>query len=201
MPDLLTGLFGWGMADNFPLIPTLKDLPDEVQALRDDRNRAFVWNYMFNGADGAKAARAAGFSDVKDGAKVRAHVLLQRPDIQTALRALSIRYMFSLAPKAVFRLGELLDKPNHRQHAKAIEMTLSRTGFAERTALDVNVSGRVEVSHTNEAVEQLRMFRDMGVAREKLVEMFGFSGLERYERMLVEADAKLIEHEPAPAAK
>jgi len=40
------------------------------------------------------------------------------------------------------------------------------------------------------------------VAREKLVEIFGFSGLPRYEKMLAEQDRRalpgsVIEHEPA----
>lgn len=195
LPDKITGISISGMADVFPLMPPLPDLPEAVVALRDERQRSFVWHYMLNGGDGAKAARLSGYSDVKEACKVRASQLLQRADIQAALQELCTRYLFSLAPKAVFRLGKLLDDPKHKHHAKAIDMTLSRTGFGERTAVDVNVSGSVQVNHTREAVEQLRMFRGMGVPREKLVEIFGFSGLERYEKMLVEADAKVIEHE------
>lgn len=153
---------------------------------------------MFNGADGAKAARAAGYSDVKEGCKVRAHWLLHRADIQKALQELCTKYLFSLAPKAIFRLGGLLDKPNHRHHAKAIEMTLSRTGHGERTALDVNVSGGVTVSRTEDALDTLRTLRSLGVPREKLVETFGFSGLARYEKLLDAAaagEAKQIEGE------
>ena len=68
--------------------------------------------------------------------------------------------------------------------------------------MDVNVSGEVYGSHTEEAVLQLKAFKVLGVSREKLVEMFGHSGLSRYEGMLAELEArnasretKLIEHE------
>lgn len=177
-----------------PVMPEFNDLPDGVQALRDPRWRAFVWAYTFNGGDGAKAARAAGFSDASEGAKVRAHVLLQRQDILDALREMGARYLFSLAPKALFRLGQLLDRPDHRHHAKAIDMTLSRTGFVERTGVDVNLSGEVRhVDHTTAAVEDLRRMRAMGVPQAQLEKVFGFSGLSRYEKLLAAEDAKLIE--------
>lgn len=181
-------------ADLIPLMPPETDLPPAVRELRDDRQRRFVWSYMLNGANGAAAARAAGYSDTAEGCKVRAHVLLHRDGIQRALRELCTKYLFSLAPKALIRLGELLDKPDHDKHVKAIEMVLSRAGFAERTAIDVNVSGHVTVNHTDAALEDLRRLKALGVPRERLIETFGFSGLERYERMLTD-QAKVIDGE------
>lgn len=179
-----------------PLMPPVQELPPAMQALRADRERAFVWLYMFNGANGSKAAREAGYSDVKEGAKVRAHGLLHRADIQEALRELTGKYLFSLAPVATIRLGALLKSKNERVALKAVDMTLSRTGFAERTALDVNVSGEVTVDHTDAAVADLRRLRELGLPREKLVETFGYSGLARYEKLLEAADkAKVVEAE------
>jgi len=46
------------------------------------------------------------------------------------------------------------------------------------------------VDHTAEAVAQLRLLKGLEVAREKLEEVFGFSGLARYERLLEIEDAK-----------
>jgi len=184
------------MTDAIPLLPPIADLPEPVQALRNERERAFVWHYMLNGANGSKAAKAAGYSDVKEGAKVRAHALLQRGDVQEALRALCTKYLFSLAPKALFRLSTLLGSENERVALKAVDMTLARTGFAERTALDVNVGGQVTVSHKDAAVEDLRRLKALGVPRAELERTFGFSGLTRYEKLLAAEDAKLIEHEP-----
>ena len=185
------------MTDVIPLIPPVQDLPEAVQALRNDRERAFCWHYMLNGADGAKAARAVGYSDVKEGAKVRAHALVHRADIQAALRELSQRYLFSLAPKALFKLSQHLDSDNEKVSLKATDMVLARTGFSERTSLDVNVSGEVKhIDHTQAAVADLRRLKGLGVPRAELEKVFGFSGLSRYERLLAAEDAKLIDVTP-----
>lgn len=186
------------MGEVIPLLPPASDLPEAVLALRTERERAFVWTYMFNGGDGAKAARAAGYSDVKEGAKVRAHGLLQRGDVQEALRSLCTKYLFSLAPVALVKLRKHLLSDNERVSLKAVDMTLSRTGHSERTALDVNVSGEVRhVDHTKAAVEDLRRLKSLGVPKPELEKVFGFSGLSRYERLLAADDAKLIEARPA----
>lgn len=174
------------MDEIVPIMPALSDLPEKFREMKDERRRAFSWHYVFNGANGAAAARAAGYSDSSDGAKVRAHGLLQRDDVQDAIKALSTRYLFSLAPKAILRLEELLDNPKHPKHDKAIEMALSRSGHGDRSSVDVNLSGTVTVNHTDQALNDLKMLRDMGASREMLVETFGFSGLERYEKMLAD---------------
>lgn len=181
------------MSDVVPLIPPTSELPEAVQALRTDRERVFVWAYMLNGANGSRAAKAAGYSDASEGCKVRAHGLLQREDIQSALKQLSIRYLHSLAPLALFKLREHLTSDNERISQKAVDMTLSRTGFAERTALDVNHSGSVAVNHKDAAVEDLRRLKALGVPRAELERTFGFSGLTRYERMLELEDKRPAE--------
>lgn len=181
-------------------MPEMADLPEQVSRLRDERWRKFAWAYVFGGAEGAAAARFAGYSDVGEGCKVRASGLLQRDDIQDAIKALTGKYLFSLAPKAVLRLGQILDNPKHGKHTKAIEMVLDRTGYEAKTGVEVNVSGSVTVNHTDEALADLRRLRDMGVPREKLLETFGFSGLSRYEKMLAEQDGKTIEHRAGETA-
>jgi hypothetical protein len=173
-----------------PIMPALHELPDALRELRDARHRAFVWNYVFNGANGSAAARVAGYSDHLEAAKVRAHHLLQRDDIQAAMAALTGRYLFTLAPKAILRLDALLDDPRHPKHVKAIELTLDRTGHPGKTTVDVNVSGSVQVNHIDAALNDLGRMLDMGVPREKLVEAFGFSGLQRFEKMLAERRAR-----------
>jgi hypothetical protein len=187
------------LAEDVPLMPPLAELPESVSRLREDRARKFVWFYMMGGANGAEAARAAGFSDHLDAAKVRAHHLLHRSDVQAALRDLGQRYLYNLMPKALVKLDELLDSKNAADRGKAIDRVLNRVpGFSERTGLDVNVQAEVTVNHTTAAVEDLRRLVALGVPREKLIETFGFSGLARYERMLAELDArapKVIEGE------
>lgn len=153
-------------------------------------HRKFAWAYLFSGGEGADSARAAGYSDVADGAKVRASELLQREDVHAALRELSTKYLFSLAPKAIARLGQILDSPQHPKHFNAIELTLSKTYFPERHQVEHHHTGSIELSHTDAALEALSYLKSMSVPREKLIEQFGHSGLTRYEKMLEERDAK-----------
>jgi hypothetical protein len=79
-------------------MPRLDDLPKALRDLRDERWRRFAWNYAFNGACGAYAARDAGYSDVKKGAAVRAHYLLRRDDVQAAIMALWGKYLSTPLP-------------------------------------------------------------------------------------------------------
>lgn len=192
--------------DTIPIMPDAADLPETLRDLKKPEWRKFVWAYVFNGANGAAAARAAGYSDHMERCKVTAHGLLQRDDVADAVKALCTKYLFSLAPKAILRLNELLDNPNHPKHDKAIDMALSRSGHGEKSTLDVNLSGSVSVNHTDAALDDLRRLKALGLAREKLVEIFGFSGLDRYEKMLAIADQRagvsretgaVIEHEPS----
>lgn len=171
-----------------------------MQSLRD-RERKFVWAFLLNSMtdgkeNGAQAARDAGYSDTGEGCKVRAHALLHREDVIDAMQEVAGRELRGLAIPAVAALGRLLAKPEHGDHRKAIEMVLERVAPA-RTQIDVNHSGEVNVNHTDAAIADLRRLKELGVPREKLLETFGFSGLDRYEKMLLEVDrkaGKVIEH-------
>lgn len=172
----------------------------KVQALRE-RERRFVWAYLINsmtevGANGSQSARDAGYSDVSEGAKVRAHHLLHRQDVQGAIQELAARELRGLALPALAALGSILRKPDHPDRQKVALSVLSRIGLGEQQAVNFNVSGEVTVNHTDSALDDLRRYLDLEVPRPKLIEIFGFSGLERYERMLAEREArapKLIE--------
>lgn len=181
-----------------PELPDREHWPPALAALKNDRHRKFAWAYLFSGGEGMASARAAGFSDTGEACKVRAFELLQRDDIHAALREISTKYLFSLAPKAIVRLGELLDKPDHSKHAKAIEMALGMTWFPQQTQVNHHHTGSIELSHTDAALEALAYLRSLNVPRETLVAQFGHSGLARYEKMLEERDRKMkvIEHEP-----
>lgn len=189
--------------DDIPLLPSPDQLSQPMQALRDDRHRKFAWAYMMGAANGAEAARWAGFSDSSGAAKVTAHHLLLRDDIQAALRDLGQRYLFNLMPKALMRLNALLDSPNKLDQGKAIERVLNRVkGFAEQQKVDVEVTGEVKIGVTDAALQDLRSLLALGVSREKLIETFGHSELPRLERMLLAAqqrseggEAKTIEHD------
>lgn len=169
------------------------ELGPRMQAL-PERERKFVWYYLTNeGApNGAQAARDAGYSDASEGAKVRAHQLLHRERVILALEEVGRKAFRGLLGPAIKATSALINDPKHPDHAKAVASTLSRLGLSERTGVDVNVSGEVQVNHTDQAVNDLRTLIGLGVAREKLVEIFGFSGLSRYERMLEEQNRRQI---------
>lgn len=171
----------------------------KILSLRE-RERKFVWAYMLNSMldgkeNGAQAARDAGYSDVAEGCKVRAHALLHRDDILDAMNEVAGRELRGLAIPAVVALTRLIQKPDHADHRKSIEMVLNRIGYGERTAVDVHVSGEVAVNHTDAAIDDLARLKELGVPREKLIETFGHSGLDRYERMLEKRAPKMIEGE------
>ncbi len=175
------------------------ELGPKMQAL-PERERKFVWFYLTNEGppNGAQAARDAGYSDVAEGAKVRAHGLLHRERVIQALEEVGKKAFRGLLGPAVKAAAQLIQNEKHIDHSKAVFTTLARLGLGEKSSVDVNVSGEVTVNHTDSALNDLRTLLGLGVAREKLVEIFGFSGLSRYEKMLVEADAKagrLIEGE------
>lgn len=166
-----------------------------------ERERKFVWAFLLNSLtdgreNGAQAARDAGYSDASDGCKVRAHALRHREEVVDAMLEVAGRELRGLAIPAVAALGRLLAKPDHGDHRKAIEMVLERVAPA-RTQIDVNHTGAVTVNHTDAAIEDLRRLKALGVPREELLKTFGFSGLDRYEKMLLEVDrkaGKVIEH-------
>lgn len=173
------------------------ELGPKMQAC-SERERKFVWHYLQNGGDGAKAARAAGYSDQKEAAKVTACRALQRERVLEALDEVGRRAFRELLVPAVIATRTLIKNKKHPKHAQTVLSTLSRLGLVERTGVDLNMTGEVTVNHTDAAVNDLRVLVGLGVAREKLVELFGFSGLERYEKMLAEQERrapKVIEHQ------
>jgi hypothetical protein len=156
-----------------------------------EMERKFAWAYVVNCDDnGAQAARDAGYSDAGEGCKVRAHELLHRERVLAAIEELGRKAFRGQLIPAIRANKHLIDNSKHPDHAGAVHKTLSRLGFGERTGVDVNVSGEVSVNHTDQALEDLRTLMGLGVPREKLVEVFGFSGLSRYEGMLAEQDAR-----------
>jgi phage terminase small subunit len=158
----------------------------------NERERLFVWHYV-TGEDGdaTAAARLAGYTDNDTGAiRVRAHALMHRDRVLAAIEEVAGKAFRGLLAPAVRATRKIINDPKDFNHAKVVLSTLSRLGKSERTGVDVNVAGEVQVNHTDQALVDLRTLMGLGVAREKLVEIFGFSGLSRYEKMLAEQDAR-----------
>lgn len=154
------------------------------------REQAFVRAYLTCG-DAQQAAREAGYSDAGGiAAKVRGCELMHRDRVLSALEEVGRKEFRGLLLPAILAMKALLAKADHPDHSKAVQTTLSRLGFGEQSGLSVTVSGEVTLNHTDAAVDDLRKLRALGVPREKLEEIFGHSGLGRYEKMLDEADRK-----------
>jgi phage terminase small subunit len=177
----------------------------KARALRP-RERRFAW-LMASGVceNATEAARKAGYPDPgshSSSIRVQACNLMRRPAIQEAIREIASAEFTALLLPTIKATRRLLTDVRHKDHAKVVQSMLSRLGFGERASVDVNVSGEIAVDHTTAAVVDLRRLKAIGVSREKLLEVFGFSGLDRYERMLAERDARaprVIEHKPDEA--
>jgi hypothetical protein len=170
-------------------VPPTAELGPKMQALTV-REQAFVWHLVCNGGNGADAARAAGYSDTGEAAKVRAHALRQKVDVRAAMHECAWGLLGGLAVPAARALEALVEKPDHPDHFKAVTAVLSRIGFHEKSQVDHHHTGSIDLNHTDAALEALTYLKSMDVPREKLVEQFGHSGLARYERMLEEREAK-----------
>jgi hypothetical protein len=146
------------------------------------------------------AARLAGYSNKYDGAKNRAHEAMARERVRAAIREVAGQQLETLAGLAIKVMRETLLNKQHPERQKTAATILSRLGWTERASVDVSVSGRVTVSHTDAALEDLRRCKELNFPQAALEQIFGFSGLGRYEALLAERDArrpKVIEHIPA----
>jgi hypothetical protein len=170
------------------------ELGPRMQAC-SERERKFVWFYLTNDGppNGAQAARDAGYVDTENGAiRVRAHALLHRERVILALEEVGRKAFRGLLGPAVKAAAQMIQNEKHIDHSKAVFTTLARLGLGEKSTVDVNVAGELTVNHTDAALNDLRTLIGLGVAEEKLIEIFGFSGLSRYRKMLAETDARRL---------
>lgn len=176
------------------------ELGAKMQAC-SERERKFVWFYCMGDENGrlnaSEAARRAGYSDPANGdgngssaIRVRGHELMHRERVLAAIDEVGRKAFRGLLIPAVMATKALIDNDKHPDHAGVVKSTLSRLGLVERSGVDVNHTGEITVNHTDEAISDLRALLALNVPREKLVETFGHSGLERYEKMLAISDAR-----------
>ena len=164
-----------------------------MKALHSDRHRAFVLAlYQVPPGYGAyvRAAKLSGFGTSKSSSHSWSAIATRLAHDERILAALyeeDQKRIRASAPRAVRALQHLVETPDARDHCRAISMILDRVHPVE-TRHTVDVVHRID--HDAEAVAQLRMLKRLDVPRAKLEEVFGFSGLGRYERLLDIEDAK-----------
>src|SRR5262249_811059 len=169
----------------------------------NERERVFAFAYATGIASSAgEAAKLAGYSEgpalSKSGRKSnslnsRGHQLVHKPRVMEAVEEVCRTEFRGLVPLVLGAAKRLLLNAEHPDHQKTVVSLLSRLGYGEKTSVDVTVSGEITVDHTTAALEDLRRLKMLGVPREQLIETFGYSGLDRYERLLTERQPKLIE--------
>jgi hypothetical protein len=122
-----------------------------------------------------------------------------------AVASESRRLLRGAHPEAVNALLEMIRDPEHRAHHNAVLAVIDRTD-------PIIGRSQIEVTHKiinpdEEALEELRALRQLGVTREKMIETFGGNGLARLERLeatdiarraneATVIDAKVIEAQP-----
>jgi phage terminase small subunit len=142
------------------LFHLMHELPPEalgpkMLALRDDRRRRFAWLMACGEMNGAAAARTAGYSDVKLGAKVRASELMHDDDVLAAIEEASRKVLRGLAPLAIRAAREILEDSEHPQRARMIETLLDRTGHIAETRHTMTVEHSMDVKGLEELARRL----------------------------------------------
>jgi hypothetical protein len=157
-----------------------------MKALPNDEWRAFAEHYVTQRpGHGAltTAARLAGFgknSTPTNLAKI-AWRMSRDERMIAAIAELSRAIIRVGAPQAANALINLIHDPTHKDHARALEMVLSRSDPVEtRHRMDVI---HKTVDPDQEALEELRALRQLGTPREKLLALFGHNGLDRIEAL------------------
>lgn len=86
-------------------------------------------------------ARQAGYSDVKDGARVRAFEVFHNEAVQEAILEYSRGLLNTVGPiLATHGLLEMARKPKGKKYQRAVEMLANRVGLHETTEHVVNVN-------------------------------------------------------------
>lgn len=95
-------------------------------------------------------ARAAGYSDVGGGAKVRGFHLIHNPVVEEAVLEYARGQLHTLGPiLATFGMLRIARNPRHPKHLKALDMIANRVGLHETT------EHRVTVNHTDKTGESV----------------------------------------------
>jgi hypothetical protein len=147
------------------------ELGPKMQAC-DPRERIFAFAVGVMGMSNAEAARRAGYPDPgphSNSANAHGHRISHRERVIKAIEEVSRSRFRNLVPQVISAAQAVLNDPKHKHHVPLIISLLGRMGYAEKAAVEVNVSGEIVVDHTAQALEDLRLMKELGVSREKLL--------------------------------
>jgi hypothetical protein len=187
-------------SQKYPGVPTVAMPPDEelgpcMLALSPMRRR-FVME-LATGPSGygseVRACRAAGYAAPDNQTlQTAATKILHNAKVQEALREVGVKTIRAAAFTAIRQTERIANDIEHRDCLKACLALMDRGGFAVETHHTVTVEHK---SLDDQALEALRTMRTLKASREQLEDMFGKSGLLRYENMLAEKATPVIEEQ------
>ena len=140
-----------------------------MQALTELQRRFVLAMLDVPGCSHAKAARLAGYSDVKEGAKVRGHHAAHNPAVQAALREEAGKRLNAMSVMAANVMMDIMLSANTdpKTKLKAASAVLDRTGFAAAQNINVNktvsdqsgkaIMGRIEALASKLGVDPARL--------------------------------------------
>jgi hypothetical protein len=169
-----------------PMVPIdLQKLGPKMRALPNDMWRAAAMaRFLVKPGRGANTAavRLAGFGGekAKENVRYRARELFHDPRMLEALHELGEMYIKQGVPDAIGVVHEIMADKKHKDRFKAAQIFIDRAHPVE-TLHRVSVEHKID--YQKQALEELRAFRRLGVARERLEQIFGRDGLYHLEQM------------------
>ena len=169
----------------------------------NERQRLFVRALLLEKPGYGSATRAyrkAGYGKTSKAAtqSKEAHKMLRDDRIIAALAEEAKKVIRGIGhAEAVSALLNMVRSPDHRDHARAVDMIMRRVD-PEVNKYTVDVTHRVD-DPDREALEEIRALRKLGTARDKLLELYGPNGLDRLEALEAAdtarraAQAKIVE--------
>jgi phage terminase small subunit len=178
-------------------VPRDNELGPAMQALKP-KWRAFVCAYLLEppgmGAQ-VNAARRAGYGTPKTKPAHMANIawrLMQEPRIIAAIAEESRKMLRSGSPQAVNALMAMVADPEHKSHARAVEMVLARSDPPE-----FRQTMTVEHKHNNDDMIELakRLAQELGVEESTLL------GVNRPMKLIEGRAVEVKDPEPAKTPK
>jgi hypothetical protein len=163
----------------------LKGLGPKMRALPNDMWRAAaVARFMVKpprtpGGGNTGAARAAGYSGPH--LKNVAFQIFHDQRMLEALHELGEAHLKHGVPDAITAVLEIMDDKKHKDRLKAAQIFIDR---AHPVSTLHHVTVEHKIDYTKQALEELAAFRRLGVAREKLEQVYGRDGLYHLEQQL-----------------
>jgi len=182
---------GTGARLRNPTVPIdCTSLGPMMVALPNDRWRAAAVA-RFHVRSNTEAVTVAGFGNAQgtttpNNMKRIAYSIFHDERMLLALRELGEKHLVNGIPDAIGAVQEILADKDHKDRLRAAQTLLDRA-YPLTTHQHLTVE---HIDHDAEAVAQLRILKGLGVAPEKLEQIFGVNGITKFERLLALEDNK-----------